>query len=138
MKNALRTILYIKLAWIMPKCCKVFFKLLLCLSLIVCLSDLVFLLSVAIFVDVVVSCSIFGSFLVALVFFVAITSTVLFLFLLISVTNKTDIILVCISLFYDKHFTRAIITRRGCPRGVIVKEMDCRIVVSESKLQSCY
>ena len=28
--------------------------------------------------------------------------------------------------------------RRGCPRGVMVKAMDCRIVVSEFKLQSRY
>ena len=27
---------------------------------------------------------------------------------------------------------------RGCPRGVMVKAMDCRIVVSEFVLQSCY
>ena len=26
----------------------------------------------------------------------------------------------------------------GCPRGVIVKAMDCGIVVSEFVLQSCY
>ena len=25
----------------------------------------------------------------------------------------------------------------GCPRGVKVKEMDCRIIVSEFELQSC-
>ena len=27
---------------------------------------------------------------------------------------------------------------KGCPRGVIVKAMDCGIVVSEFVLQSCY
>ena len=27
---------------------------------------------------------------------------------------------------------------RGCPRGVMVKAMDCGIVVSEFVLQSCY
>ncbi len=27
---------------------------------------------------------------------------------------------------------------RGCPRGVMVKAMDCGIVVSEFELQSCY
>ena len=26
----------------------------------------------------------------------------------------------------------------GCPRGVMVKAMDCEIVVSEFELQSCY
>ena len=28
--------------------------------------------------------------------------------------------------------------RRGCPRGVMVKAMDCGIVVREFVLQSCY
>ena len=28
--------------------------------------------------------------------------------------------------------------QRGCPRGVMVKAMDCGIVVSEFVLQSCY
>ena len=27
---------------------------------------------------------------------------------------------------------------RGCPRGIMVKAMDCGIVVSEFELQSCY
>ena len=27
---------------------------------------------------------------------------------------------------------------RGCPRGVMVKSMDCAIVGSEFELQSCY
>ena len=27
---------------------------------------------------------------------------------------------------------------RGCPHGVMVKAMDCRIVVREFVLQSCY
>ena len=27
---------------------------------------------------------------------------------------------------------------RGCPHCVMVKAMDCRIVVSEFELQSCY
>ena len=27
---------------------------------------------------------------------------------------------------------------RGCPHGVMVKAMDCRIVVSKFVLQSCY
>ena len=27
---------------------------------------------------------------------------------------------------------------RGCPRGVMVKSMDCKIVVSEFELQSRY
>ena len=30
------------------------------------------------------------------------------------------------------------IVRRGCPRGVMVKAMDCGIVVREFVLQSCY
>ena len=28
--------------------------------------------------------------------------------------------------------------QRGCPRGVMVKVMDCKILVSEFKLQSRY
>ena len=32
----------------------------------------------------------------------------------------------------------SLLCRRGCPRGVIVKAMDCEIVVSEFELQSCY
>ena len=27
---------------------------------------------------------------------------------------------------------------QGCPRGIMVKAMDCKIVVSEFILQSCY
>ena len=27
---------------------------------------------------------------------------------------------------------------QGCPRGVMVKAMDCRIIVSEFVLKSCY
>ena len=30
------------------------------------------------------------------------------------------------------------LVNRGCPRGVMVKAMDCEIVVSEFVLQSCY
>ena len=30
------------------------------------------------------------------------------------------------------------IQTRGCPRGVMVKAMDCGVVVSEFELQSCY
>ena len=30
------------------------------------------------------------------------------------------------------------LVRGGCPRGIMVKAMDCGIVVSEFVLQSCY
>ena len=29
-------------------------------------------------------------------------------------------------------------TLRGCPHGVMVKVIDCRIIVNEFKLQLCY
>ena len=38
---------------------------------------------------------------------------------------------VCITFMYT-------LTDTGCPRGVLVKAMDCRIVVSEFLLQSRY
>ena len=37
--------------------------------------------------------------------------------------------------YWDKHI---LFPSRGCPRGVMVKAMDCRIVVSEFVLQSRY
>ena len=41
---------------------------------------------------------------------------------------------------YTSHSTNALRNdvNWGCPRGVIVKAMDCRIVVREFVLQSCY
>ena len=40
--------------------------------------------------------------------------------------------------FYDKNGSPYLGPRGGCPRGVMVKAMDCRIVVSEFVLQSRY
>ena len=37
----------------------------------------------------------------------------------------------------DKSFMRVLSIKVGCPRGVMVKAMDCGIVVSEFVLQSC-